>query len=118
MSHSTSLFRSRSLPRAARREHSPKDAAEAAPGLRIKAWHALDRTIRQAEPSGPAHVFTTTDEAEVARLTLALRRERLLGRAGHWAYDINRHIALRQALCRIGAIDRRKQKPETLKGSG
>lgn len=33
----------------------------------------------------------------VARLADALRRERRLGRAGHWAYDLNRHIALAQA---------------------
>lgn len=33
----------------------------------------------------------------VRRLAAALRAERALGRAGHWTYDINRHIALRQA---------------------
>jgi len=35
--------------------------------------------------------------AIVARLADALRRERRLGRAGHWTYDLNRHIALAQA---------------------
>ena len=33
----------------------------------------------------------------VRRLADALRRERRLGRAGHWTYDLNRHIALAQA---------------------
>ncbi len=33
----------------------------------------------------------------VRRLAQALRRERRLGRAGHWTYDLNRHIALAQA---------------------
>ena len=33
----------------------------------------------------------------LARLTRALRAERNRGRAGHWTYDLNRHIALRQA---------------------
>ena len=33
----------------------------------------------------------------VRRLAQALRRERRLGRAGHWTYDLNRHIALTQA---------------------
>jgi len=33
----------------------------------------------------------------VRKLADALRRERRLGRAGHWAYDLNRHIALAQA---------------------
>ena len=33
----------------------------------------------------------------VARLARALRAERTRGRAGHWTYDLNRHIALAQA---------------------
>jgi len=34
----------------------------------------------------------------VARLSSALREERRRGIAGHWAYDLNRHLALTQAL--------------------
>ncbi len=34
----------------------------------------------------------------VARLHRALRAERARGRAGHWTYDLNRHIALLGAL--------------------
>jgi hypothetical protein len=34
----------------------------------------------------------------VARLERALRAERNRGRSGHWTYDLNRHIALHQAL--------------------
>ncbi|MEI2384614.1 hypothetical protein [Breoghania sp. JC706] len=33
----------------------------------------------------------------VARLARALRGERRRGLAGHWTYDLNRHIALLQA---------------------
>ncbi len=33
----------------------------------------------------------------LARLARALRSERNRGRAGHWTYDLNRHIALAQA---------------------
>jgi hypothetical protein len=33
----------------------------------------------------------------VGRLARALRAERMRGRAGHWSYDMNRHIALLQA---------------------
>jgi len=40
----------------------------------------------------------------VARLSRALRAERRRGRAGHWTYDLNRHIALSQAL----AAERRR----------
>lgn len=39
-----------------------------------------------------------SDRAIQARLTRALRAERQRGRAGHWAYDLNRHLALLQAL--------------------
>jgi len=35
--------------------------------------------------------------AIVARLECALRAERQKARSGHWTYDLNRHIALRQA---------------------
>ena len=34
----------------------------------------------------------------LARLMRALRAERRRGRAGHWSYDLNRHIALMQAI--------------------
>jgi len=56
----------------------------------------LPRLIRAtafelADPSPP------TRRALLARLARALRAERNRGRAGHWTYDLNRHIALRQA---------------------
>jgi hypothetical protein len=36
-------------------------------------------------------------DAILVGLRRALRAERNRGRAGHWTYDLNRHIALRQA---------------------
>ena len=36
-------------------------------------------------------------EAILARLERSLRAERNRARSGHWTYDLNRHIALRQA---------------------
>ena len=33
----------------------------------------------------------------VGRIDRLLERERLKGLAGHWSYDLNRHIALKQA---------------------
>ena len=36
-------------------------------------------------------------------LTLALRRERNKSTAGHWSYDLNRHIALKRARDRVRA---------------
>ncbi len=32
------------------------------------------------------------------RLTRLMERERLKGARGHWSYDLNRHIGLKQAL--------------------
>lgn len=39
--------------------------------------------------------------AVVQRLKRLIERERLKGVRGHWSYDLNRHIALRQALERL-----------------
>lgn len=38
-----------------------------------------------------------TTRAILMRLAAAMRAERRRGRAGHWTYDLNRHIALAQA---------------------
>ncbi|WP_245479668.1 DUF6477 family protein [Hansschlegelia zhihuaiae] len=58
---------------------------------------ALPRLIaidpRELEPGDVA-----LDRVIEARLKRALRAERRRGRAGHWTYDLNRHIALLQAL--------------------
>ncbi|MDP4593638.1 MAG: hypothetical protein NWT00_03610, partial [Beijerinckiaceae bacterium] len=35
---------------------------------------------------------------EISRIGKALREERRLGQSGHWSYDLNRHLALVQAL--------------------
>lgn len=42
-------------------------------------------------------------EALRARLKAALRSERRRGRAGHWSYDLNRHLGLLQALKSLGS---------------
>ncbi len=52
----------------------------------------------------------------VARLARALRAERNRGRAGHWTYDLNRHIALTQAYAaERQALERRNP---TLRNAG
>jgi hypothetical protein len=51
-------------------------------------------------PVGPDEVADTSDAGRrkiVRRLMRALRAERNRGRAGHWTYDLNRHVALAQA---------------------
>lgn len=51
------------------------------------------------------HVALEAEHSEKAALILKLERiierERLKGARGHWSYDLNRHIALKQALDRL-----------------
>ena len=49
------------------------------------------------DPLSESCETTEAVEAIVARLERALRAERNRARSGHWTYDLNRHIALRQA---------------------
>ena len=44
--------------------------------------------------------------AIIARLRRILERERLKGCRNHWSYDLNRHIALAQALDRLQKLVR------------
>lgn len=39
------------------------------------------------------------------RVERLIERERLRGAAQHWSYDLNRHIALKQALRRLADLD-------------
>ena len=56
----------------------------------------LPALIRLDPFSGPAESAEAI-AAIVARLERALRAERNRARSGHWTYDLNRNIALRQA---------------------
>jgi hypothetical protein len=61
-----------------------------------------DRTqdLPRVLPVGPeeiADISANGRRAILKRLARALRAERNRGRAGHWTYDLNRHIALAQA---------------------
>jgi hypothetical protein len=49
------------------------------------------------EPALLADGSVDTRRFILARLARALRAERNRGRAGHWTYDLNRHIGLMQA---------------------
>lgn len=49
---------------------------------------------------GPEDIDDPSEQAArrvVLRLASALRAERTRGRAGHWTYDLSRHLALMQA---------------------
>jgi hypothetical protein len=59
------------------------------------------RMLPRVLPLGPDDIFgpePETTRAIVLKLARALRTERARGRAGHWTYDLNRHLGLVQAL--------------------
>lgn len=63
---------------------------------------SYDRTrhLPRIIPVGPDEVADQSPAGRTAilqKLARALRAERTRGRAGHWTYDLNRHIALSQA---------------------
>lgn len=58
------------------------------------------RHLPRIIPVGPDEVADDSPDGRRAilrKLARALRAERTRGRAGHWSYDLNRHIALSQA---------------------
>jgi len=58
------------------------------------------RHLPRLLPLGPEDIADESPAMRrriVLRLARALRAERMRGRAGHWTYDLNRHIALMQA---------------------
>ena len=58
------------------------------------------RHLPRLIPVGPDTLDDDGDGARrviLARLSRAIRAERCRGRAGHWSYDLNRHVGLCQA---------------------
>ena len=82
------------MARAARRAHAETLRAGA---IRYERSRHLPRLIR-AVPSEYSDDDRETAERIIGRLARALAAERRRGRSGHWTYDMNRHIALKQAL--------------------
>ncbi len=86
-------------------ESAPAFATRAAAALRAVTAASVEDYVRQRHlprilPVGPDEVADESIAGRrriLARLAKALRAERNRGRAGHWTYDLNRHIALRQA---------------------
>jgi hypothetical protein len=59
------------------------------------------RMLVRLLPVGPDEIAGHEPETTrriVLKLARALRTERARGRAGHWTYDLNRHMGLLQAL--------------------
>lgn len=78
----------------------------------LRAWRAIDAAVATGVKTydradlvrlmaiGPNELACDDSAAErrlVLRIARALRGERSRGRAGHWTYDLNRHLALAQA---------------------
>jgi hypothetical protein len=78
-------------------------AASRAVGRSIRAGTVPYRRERQlprliaADPGSLDDRSVAGAQAILSRLRRALRAERRRAKAGHWSYDLNRHIALRQA---------------------
>jgi hypothetical protein len=59
-----------------------------------------ERHLPRIIPVGPEELADRSEQGRtliLRKLARALRAERNRGRAGHWTYDLNRHIALSQA---------------------
>ncbi len=85
-----------------RRSRLKAAAAESVAGVITAGAETYERAthLPRLLPLGPAEIADTSTSARrriVARLARALRAERNRGRAGHWTYDLNRHLALSQA---------------------
>lgn len=84
--------------------------------LRYRRREILPRLL----PMYPVDIDDVSEECTrklCLRLLSALRRERSRGRAGHWSYDLNRHIGLLQAYRAERRTLRRKAgKPECHRG--
>ena len=52
-------------------------------------------------------------EKLVRRVERVIERERLKGMRRHWSYDLNRHIALKQALDRLRGIEESRADADT-----
>lgn len=52
-------------------------------------------------------------ERLMRRIARAIERERLKGMRRHWSYDLNRHIALKQALDRLREPEQAQTHPTT-----
>ena len=94
-------------------QHTLIEKSRAGVATRRRASSAFDRLVEagierydryrhlpRVLPIGADELHDPSPEARrktLARLARSLRAERMRGRAGHWTYDLNRHIALAQA---------------------
>lgn len=87
-------------------DHSVGHRARGCRDSGAEAW-TLAQLLFAGGAGRPAGAALEETKDTIARLMRALRTERQRGKAGHWTYDLNRHIALSQALRR--QIDRQRR---------
>jgi hypothetical protein len=84
-------------------KHFCRRAYRAVDGVIANGCASYDRSrmLVRLLPVGPDEIAGADPETTrriVLKLARALRAERARGRAGHWTYDLNRHVGLMQAL--------------------
>lgn len=86
-----------------------ENRAASGPGSILPILYARPEQMA-AMPTGELRIWAD-------RITAAIRRERAKSVMRHWSYDLNRHIALKQARDRIaGELERRAtRRPQTRK---
>ena len=99
-----------------RRAESALCRAERAGAILYDRRRDLARLIH-LDPFKPLPDTAETTDAILAGLRRALRAERNRGRAGHWTYDLNRHIALRQAYAAETSETSCEKRPPTFDAS-
>lgn len=75
-------------------ENRKEDALQAAQSVALQLSCGID--LQQA-----LNASAEKRASIAAKLTRLIKRERLKGLNKHWSYDINRHIALKQAQTRL-----------------
>jgi hypothetical protein len=85
------------------RLHFDREARRATHAVIDSGREAYERSrmLVRLLPVGPddmAGAEPQTTRRIVLKLARAIRIERARGRAGHWTYDLNRHVGLMQAL--------------------
>lgn len=90
-----------------RHRHLMAEAKASAAGLDPAAREARQRAALRLACGIDLEAALRTGACErrdvIRRVDRALRRERCNGLTRHWSYDLNRHIALKQALDRLQA---------------
>jgi hypothetical protein len=84
-------------------KHFRRQAYRAVTGVIANGRESYERSrmLVRLLPVGPDELAGAEPETTrriVLKLARALRAERARGRAGHWTYDLNRHVGLMQAL--------------------